>query len=206
MYTSQCPYFVMKNLIPLFACYFIGVMGLPYSSQAQNPANNQQVIVDETVQMLQGSSVIRSLEKSFVLETDYPQKLRYALIDPLLEMNKSVVLEQGAAQKLFLEVHSNNSFIRLSRRNAERRIQGEFILYLSDENDVISQTGHYPFSYIDTVSVSDKDMLDSGSWPAARFHQEKDGSRRSFISRVAEPVVLLGATAVTVFLLYNVRR
>ncbi|MEX0778424.1 MAG: hypothetical protein WD491_00195 [Balneolales bacterium] len=196
----------MKFFLSVFPYLLIGFIFFPGIVAGQNPIDNQQIIVNETVKMLQESSLVRNLDSIFALETDYPQKFHSILITPLISMDKKVKLESGADQKLTLEVHSNNSFIRLGRRTAERRIEGEFTLFLADQSNVISQTEQYPFSYIDTVSVAQKEIINTGNWNSARFHQEEDGKRRSFLSKVAEPVVIVGATAVTVFLLYNVRR
>ena len=197
----------MKRFYPVLAFHWVALLAIPLIGHCQNPVTNQQIILGETTRLLTESSLVQGVEGAFLLDTNIPQNLRRQLVDPLLHMDKHVLMTSVAGgQKVSLEIHANNRFTRLNKRLGQRRIEGELIVYLSNGENVIRQTESLTFSHVDTVAVKGMEELSPQNWRAAQFHEEKDGRRRSFINRVAEPVVIVGASAVTIFLLYNVRR
>ncbi|MEX0685449.1 MAG: hypothetical protein WD267_11290 [Balneolales bacterium] len=179
---------------------------MPKPAIGQDSPTNQQVIVNETIRLLESSDLVQDTNAAITLETNSPDDLRQVWINSLLEMGKKIRLDPTQGEKIKIEIHTNNTFTRLNRKRGQRHIKGDLILYLADDLNVIKETESQTFSFMDTISVRDKVAMSQDTWQATHFHDEKDSRRRSIVNKVAEPLIIIGASAVTIFLLYNVRR
>ncbi len=186
-----------------FFLFFALVWPSVISAQDSGTEGNEQVIMNELSDLLNRSELINDLGVPVLLRTNMPDRNRMVLFNRLLEMGKTVKLE-GDVHRLQLMVYADNSLNQTDREQAERRLGGELQLFLSDTDDELMQTETLQFTYSDTIHIDLKDAVQS-EWAAGRFHQSNTLAERNRWREYGQPAVIVAATGVTVFLLFNLR-
>lgn len=175
----------------------------PEPLQAQL-AGNGEVIIDITSELLLSSDSWPQNGSPVLLEADIPSPLKSRLVGNMLGSGHQVRIDGESDRYLRLEWTTSNSLKRIDRQTALRTLAGNLTIYqLSEDRDVLG-TEVIPFSYEDTVDADSADEL-AGSWTAGRFRVTDMDRRPGIWRRIAEPVIIIAATGVSVFLLYNVR-
>jgi len=164
---------------------------------------NEQVLMSEIKTLLDSSSLISGLNEPFKLNSNMPERNRGLIFQQLIDMGKTVRM-QGEGQQLQLMIYASNKYNQLDAMLAERILKGELQLYLSDDENNLTQTEVLPFNYTDTIPILMKTDLQS-DWSATRFHETNDFPERDRWRDYGQPAIIVAATGITVFLLFNLR-
>ncbi|MFO8029376.1 MAG: hypothetical protein R6U28_05915 [Cyclonatronaceae bacterium] len=184
--------------------------------QGQDPISlptNEEVLADETArlvgQWLDDDGRLKPdsaavIPQPVYLDMDAPVRVRTRIENRLLEYGLRLAAEPDGYHSLRIEWDSENILI-LKRRGASRRtLRTDLFFTWLDPASEIQKTWNSSFVWEDDVPTDQVSMV-AGAWDPASFHQKTDTRHSSFFRRIAEPAVITGAVAVTIYLLYNVR-
>lgn len=184
-------------------------VALPHGVQAQQ--TNAEIFRDMAVECLQ--PVVEPYS-DLVLNTDRVNPfLNQAVISAFRDAGKGIFLhpEVAAGDSLalpsahayvayFVE-HGSVEYSRRGRRSIGRAVELQLSYLLSDAGARVIADSTCSRTYEDEISRSDLDVVETESIPITKGERP----RRSWIRRYAEPIVVASATAVAVYLFFNVR-
>ncbi len=151
---------------------------------------------------LPGGEIIR---QPVSLRMDAPAGVREQVTSRLMSEGIRLAAESSRYHILQVEWEPENRLVR-ERGGASKRIMQSVVIFSwYDEDREIQKTWTSSFNREDEIP-SDRVSEIESSWDPALFQEREESRRFSFIRRLAEPAVITGAVAVTVYLLYNVRR
>lgn len=204
----------------LLILLFIGMPGITgvaaqEPQDSQPPQTNAQIIIDLTAQALKSSVFTSSVpihppkEQPVYLDIDAPASVRSRLTGALIDGGIRLASEPEGRHILRVEWKAHNTLVAHRRNSSQRALSGTIFVHWADESAEIRNTWELAFEYSDVVMTADAEALQdigSGGWEPARFHSQEPSATRRFVRRVGEPALVTGAVAVTIYLLYNVRR
>ncbi len=176
---------------------------------------NEAIAADETVRMMlewvdadgvirPPGSETRMIPGPVYLDMAVPPAVRARIHGGLIAGGMRIAADPEQFHTIRIQWQPDN-ILETQRRGVSRRvIRSELYFSWLDADREIQKTWQSSFSYEDEIptdSVADV----TGTWPPAAFQQESESSRRTLLRRIAEPAVITGAIAVTIYLLYNVR-
>lgn len=194
----------LKSLI-IKLLLLLTVAGLQAQDSAQPPQDNEEIILSEIKEILSQSSIITGLNEPFRLTSNMPDRSRLVVFQQLIDMGKQVRLQSdNPTWHLQLMIYSENSFRQLDSQLAKRALDSEIQLYLSDADQNLTETETIRFSYSDEVPFILRKELE-GDWTATRFQDTQELPVTNRLRTYGQPAVIVAATGVTVFLLFNLR-
>lgn len=205
-----------KNLLSILACVImvpVYAMGSKGISESGPPGNNE-IIAGETariiIELLDDEGLLRTsdgsiMEQPFYLQMNAPITVREHIISLLVNERIRIADSQAGYHTLKIEWESDNSLIRESDSRNIRTMKSEVVFSWLDPDQIIQKTWKDLLFREDSIQASQIDTVTS-NWNPASFHRRETSRRLSAIRRVAEPALITGVVAVTVYLLYNVRR
>lgn len=179
------------------------------------PDSNAQVIAELTAEALiagvfaSTDSIHPPKELPVFLNIDVPASVRSRLTAALLDAGVRLTSEREGRHVISVEWKTHNRLVAHRRSSSRRELSGTIFVSWIDASTEIRNTWELAFEYSDVVQTGDAVELQdigSGGWEPARFHSQESSARRRFLRRVGEPALVTGAVAVTIYLLYNVRR
>lgn len=138
------------------------------------------------------------------LEMDVPVSARDHMYNKLLSEGIRLTDTPDGCHVLRIEWEPENTVI-IERGGTSRRILSSDIYFSWMNPDREIQNNWNTSFYVEHEIPSDQVSELTDSWNPARFHNREESRRYSILSRMAEPAIITGAVAVTIYLLYNVR-
>lgn len=176
--------------------------------------SNARIVADETVNMIlewQDSDGVlrlsdgRSIDQPVYLQMNAPAGVSERMISKLMAEGIRLAADSSRYHTLKIEWEPENLLVQLRGGMSRRILRSNVYFSWFDPKQEIQNTWTIPFSYEDEIP-SDRISDVINGWDPATF-QEREVSRRfAWVRRFAEPAVITGAVAVTIYLLYNVRR
>ncbi len=176
-------------------------------------ASNASVVAGETVRiildhvdsdnnLLAGDD--RIIPQPVYLDMDVPASVRDQMYRSLLEEGIRLADSSGERHVIRIEWEPENTVI-IERGGSSRRILSSDLFFTwLDPDQEIQIAWSSSFHVEDEIPSGQVSDL-AGTWNPARFHHREESRRFSVLSRLAEPAIITGAVAVTIYLLYNVR-
>ncbi len=173
---------------------------------------NEEVVADETARLLlkhmneksAGPDFNAGISRPVYLDVAVPARVHARLQSNLLGEGVRVAADPDGYQSIRIQWDADNILEELRGGISRRIIRVDLYFSLLDADREIQKTWESSFVWEDEIPADQVALLE-GSWEAAAFHEKKEAGRRTFIRRIAEPAVITGAVAVTIYLLYNVR-
>ncbi len=192
-------------VIALAGVFSVFAMSAEAASENADSPDNAEFLLNSLSEELAQTWPDTSRYSGVYLRSNLPDEQHRRVVDRLLDDGVKLHSSRDNAE-VVLEVEIEPVFTldRFSRRSATRTLALEYSIHYVDRDDVILDNLRNSVAQSDTVSYRNKDDLVT-DWAATRFTDINDSSRWRWISAAAEPAVLIGATAVTVILLYNTR-
>jgi len=167
--------------------------------------DNEGIVLSEIQDLIRQSEIIRNLNQPFRFSSNIPDRSRMIIFQQLLDMDKQVRLgNENMGKHLQLMIYSENSLRQIDRDLADRTLSAEVQLYLSDEDQNLSNTEKFTFKYSDQVPFNLRSELE-GDWTAVRFQDTHEIPVTNRWRTYGQPAIIVAATGVTVFLLFNLR-
>lgn len=194
-------------IAPVFVMGSTGING-------QVPPGSNEIIAGETARLISDlldeegqlrTSEGNIMEQPFYLQMNAPETVRERIVSRLVKEGIKITDSQTGYHTLKIEWESDNSLIRESDIRNIRTMKSEVIFYWLDPDQVIQKTWKELIVQEDSIQKSQIDAV-SSNWNPASFHRRESTRKLSIIRRVAEPALIASVVAVTVYLLYNVRR
>ncbi|MCA1802396.1 MAG: hypothetical protein LC662_08055 [Rhodothermaceae bacterium] len=176
---------------------------LPAAVQAQTLTNGQ-ILADIGASSLIGSDLWDGAGERIILQAELPSPLKARLVSRLINSGRQISIDEGDGERIRMEWTTSNRLERIDGNTARRKLEGSVSVYLISGDQTVLGTEVIPFNYEDSVDAADAESL-AGNWTAERFRLVEMEKRPGLWRRIAEPAVVIVATGVTVFLLYNVR-
>ncbi|MCH8556280.1 MAG: hypothetical protein LAT84_00600 [Balneolia bacterium] len=196
---------ILSKLLFIKLILLTGAAVLQAQDNAQPPQDNEEIILSEIKEVLSESTIITGLNQPFRLTSNMPDRSRMVIFQQLLDLGKQVRLQSdNPAWHLQLMIYSENSFRQLDSQLAERTLDSEIQLYLSDADQNLTETETIRFSYLDEVPFILREELE-GDWTATRFQNTQELPVTNRWRTYGQPAIIVAATGVTVFLLFNLR-
>lgn len=171
----------------------------------ESTGNNAALIVMTLGDELSGELPDSNRAEPFFLKSNLPENHHRSIVDRLVDDGfKLRSSEDNGSSKIEVEIDPVFSLERFSRTEAARNLEMYYSIHFIDTEDTIIDNQRGSVTVSDTIRYQNRDDLVT-DWPVTRFTDVNDTSRWRWISSAAEPVALIGATAVAVVLLYNVR-
>ncbi|TVQ71182.1 MAG: hypothetical protein EA363_06475 [Balneolaceae bacterium] len=176
---------------------------------------NEAIAADETVRMMldwvDADGVIRppASENRIIpgpvyLDMAVPPAVRARIHAALIAGGMRIAADPQQYHTIRIQWQPDN-ILETQRSGVSRRvIRSEVYFSWLDADREIQKTWQASFSHEDEIPT-DLVAEVTGTWPPAAFQQESETGRRTLLRRIAEPAVITGAIAVTIYLLYNVR-
>ncbi len=185
------------------------------SAGAQEVVPNEAIAADETVRIIlewvDADGAVRpagpgteAIPQPLHLDMAVPPGVRARIHQGLISGGIRVAADPEGSHAIRIQWEPENVLEELRGGVSRRTLTSKLYFSWLDEGREIQKTWDSSFSREDEIP-SDLVTQASGTWPPAAFQQTRERGRRSFIRRVAEPAVITGAIAVTIYLLYNVR-
>ncbi len=139
--------------------------------------------------------------------------LTHAVVSRLRQDEKDIFLDPGAApedtarqtaEAVALTYFVDDAAVGYEargRRRIERTLELQLSYLMTDVNARVLTDSTCTLKYEDLIARSDLDAVESESIPLTKGEHP----RRGWLRRYAEPIVVAGATAVAVYLFFNVR-
>lgn len=191
----------MRFRLPIPALLLI--FCFPAAVQAQTLTNGQ-ILADIGASSLIGSDLWEAAGDRIILQAELPSPLKARLVSRLINSGRQISIDEGDGERIRMEWTTSNRLERIDRHTARRKLEGSVSVYLIAGDQTVLGTEVIPFNYEDSVDAAGAETL-AGNWTAERFRVVGMEKRTALWRRIAEPAVVIAATGVTVFLLYNVR-
>ncbi len=173
---------------------------------------NEEVVADETARLLLKFMSEKGERPDFnagfaapvYLDMATPTRVRARLHSNLLGEGVRVAADPEGYQTIRIQWDADNILEEQRGGSSRRIIRVDLFFLLLDADREIQKTWETSFVWEDHIPADQIALLE-GSWETAAFHKKNEAGRLAFIRRIAEPAVITGAIAVTIYLLYNVR-
>ncbi len=174
---------------------------------------NEEVVADETARLLlslfhdeQATELdgVPGVTQPVYLDMAAPARVRSRLQSNLISEGVRVAADPSGYYSIRIQWDADNILEEQRGGISRRTIRSDLYFTLLDPDREIQKTWETSFVWEDDIPT-DQVSLVAGSWGPAEFHQTKETGRLNFFRRIAEPAVITGAIAVTIYLLYNVR-
>ncbi len=193
----------MKQIISLIL-FFFSVVSI---SGAQNPSltPNQQILLDAVIDLVEKSAPesVKSLPVAVYLPEATDQSLE-AIRARLFESGFVISRDYTNSNQFRVVIDSNNQLIRNARSTYVRTINGSITVSVYDSADKLIWSDSSQIVYSDEVDRSKIDLLTS-DWERSSFDKIEHRRSDRRILRWIQPVIITGAVATTVALLFSVR-
>jgi hypothetical protein len=178
-------------------------------------ATNETIAADETVRIIlewvdvdgavrPAGTGTAAIPQPLHLDMAVPPGVRSRIHQGLISGGIRVAADPEGSHAIRIQWEPDNLLEELRGGVSRRIIRSTLYFSWLDEGREIQNTWHTSFFREDEIPTDLVPKV-TGTWPPAAFQQSKERGRRSFIRRIAEPAVITGAIAVTIYLLYNVR-
>ncbi|MDI6400917.1 hypothetical protein QLX67_02835 [Balneolaceae bacterium ANBcel3] len=173
------------------------------------PATNEEMIASATgealIKMLsEYDDALKEQPALVYLNMDAPAGVRTRITALLMDHGVRVAATGEDVATIRIEWETSHRLLKRSGKPHQRELHTRaFFSLMSAENEIAAAT-EAVFTHSDELSKADVEHV-QGNWPHSRFHQTEESKRRSLIKKMAEPVLIIGAAATTIYLLYNVR-
>lgn len=166
---------------------------------------NKDLLDPEILQAVITSDVIAEMDSPFLLQiTNVPDGLYQKMVSELLDDGKQLKNNQGEHHVIRITLEAENVIYRKGRKDFDRRLHVQLSITKIDPDQNIVQNEIKEIELEDAVSERNPKIL-SGTADIYTFHQVLSSKSGRVISRYAEPAIITTATAITIYLLYNVR-
>lgn len=177
--------------------------------------SNQQIVADETIRIIlewvdEDGSVrpagpgTAAIPQPLYLDMAVPPGVRSRIHQKLISGGIRLAADPEDNAIIRIQWEPENRLEEQRDDISRRTIRSALYFSWLDKNREIQNTWHASFTRIDEIPA-DRVPEVIGTWPPATFQHTRKTGRNSFIRRIAEPTVITGAIAVTIYLLYNVR-
>lgn len=193
----------MKQIISLVIVFFsIGSV-----SVAQSPSvlTNQQVLLDAISELAKNAAPesVKSNSYAVYLPEATDQSLE-ALRSNLYESGFRITRDYSNSNQFRVVIDSHNELIRIGRSSYTRSISGTITISLYDSTEMLIWSESKSIDFKDEVEKSSITGLTT-DWTPANFDKIEHRRSDRKILRWVQPVIITGAVATTVALLFSVR-
>lgn len=205
---------IQKYLLLIVLLALIPLSGYASDDDYVTPVpTNEEVIADETTRLmlmwLDERGTLRPGETAAVpqpvyIDVSVPARVRSRLLSNLISAGVRVAAEPSRYHTIRIQWESDNLLVEKRGGMSQRTLRADIFFTWLDSEKEIQNTWQSSFVWEDDIPT-DQLPLVTGTWEPASFHHRKETARLSFLRRIAEPAVITGAIAVTIYLLYNVR-
>lgn len=144
-------------------------------------------------------------EQPFVLRINAPAHVHADVAAALLARGHTVLAStESGHPALQIDISTQFTYFRIRKKTGERTLQGTLTYARVSPAGEIIFARNIPLDYQDRVQTYHEDLV-RGDWSAAAFSRMDNRGRQRFLKRVAEPALISGVVALTVYLLFNVR-
>ena len=166
---------------------------------------NQQVLVDTISDLVKKTAPneIKSTPVAVYLPEATDQSLE-AFRNKLFEGGFTVSRDYSNANQFRVVIDGNNELVRTGRSIYSRVVSGKVTVSVYDSSDVLLWSVSSDYYYKDEVDKSAIDRLTS-DWTISNFDKIEHRRSDRRILRWIQPVIITGAVATTVALLFSVR-
>jgi hypothetical protein len=184
--------------------------------RAADPAvpTNEEIAADETVRVIlewmdadgvlhPGSEHTDIIPQPVFLDMAVPAGVRSRIHAGLIAGGMRIAADREGYHAIRIQWEPRNELTE-GRSMSHRIIRSDLFFAWVDADREIQKTWQSSFFREDEIPTDLAGQV-AGSWPPAAFQDTRQSGRRSFFRRIAEPAVITGAIAVTIYLLYNVR-
>ncbi|MEX0681131.1 MAG: hypothetical protein WD097_07090 [Balneolales bacterium] len=193
--------------------------GLPGKGLQSRPMSgeeilsNADIVADETAQrileMLDSEGKLRTddgryIPQPLILKMNAPATVRERMLSLLMDHGIRIADESTHHHSLQIEWEPDNVIVRKRGALSKRTLYSEIVFSWFDTSREMQKTWKVSFEREEEIPAEKVSDI-AGTWNPAAFHREKSSRRFSVINRIAEPMLITGAIAVTIYLLYNVR-
>lgn len=147
--------------------------------------------------------VMKSIPVAVYLPEATDQSLE-AFRNKLFESGFTVSRDYSNANQLRVVIDGSNELVRTGRSVYSRIVAGTITVSVYDSSDLLLWSDSSNYYYLDEVNKSMIDRLTS-DWTVASFDKIEHRRSDRRILRWIQPVVITGAVATTVALLFSVR-
>lgn len=206
---------INKLFIP-FLLIFFGVCSPCFSQQDSDDTGilaNSEIYADETTRLmlewLEEAGALPSdasgfLPQPFHVDAEAPASVMHRIYSRLITERIRVSGTATGHHTIRIQWESENQLVEKPGGKSLRTLQSDVIFTWLDSEQVIQKTWSTSFLWEDEVPSGLSRQL-AGTWYPSSFHQYTESKRLSVLRRLAEPALIIGAAAVTIYLLYNVR-
>lgn len=179
------------------------------------PPSNEAIAAEETVRMIlewvdadglvrPPGSESRVIPGPVYLDMAVPPSVRARIHSGLIDGGMRLAADREQYHSIRIQWQPDN-IMEIQRGAVNRRvIRSELFFSWLDGDREIQKTWQSSFTHEDKIPTGYLAAV-TGTWPPAAFQQELESGRRTLLRRIAEPAVITGAIAVTIYLLYNIR-
>jgi len=193
----------LKQIISLIIVFFS--FGTISNAQESALNTNQQVLVDTISDLVKKTAPneIKSTPVAVYLPEATDQSLE-AFRNKLFEGGFTVSRDYSNANQFRVVIDGNNELVRTGRSIYSRVVSGKVTVSVYDSSDVLLWSVSSDYYYKDEVDKSAIDRLTS-DWTISNFDKIEHRRSDRRILRWIQPVIITGAVATTVALLFSVR-
>lgn len=167
--------------------------------------SNQQILDEKIIEAVVQSDMVTSTQRPFLLQiSNVPDGLYHDLLSALLDDGKELKHSHGDHPVISVGLESNHYFQVTGRKEARRELNISINLSKTDAEQNIVDSKRLEISFEDTVPTENHDKL-TGMHDVYQFNNVSYTGSGRFLRRIAEPALITTATAITIYLLYNVR-
>lgn len=193
----------LKQIISLVLVFFS--IGSISKAQDTPLITNQQVLLDAITELAKNSAPesVKSSAIAVYLPDATDQSLE-ALRNRLFESGFNISRDYSNTNQFRVIVESNNELIRNGKSTYMRKITGSVTLSIYDSSDLLTWSDSATIEFIDEINRSSISQLTT-DWTLSNFDTIEHRRSDRKILRWIQPVIITGAVATTVALLFSVR-
>lgn len=185
------------------------------SSDDSAVAANEIMAADETIRIIlkwvDADGAVRpagtgtaAIPQPVYMDMAVPPGVRAHIHQGLISGGMRIAADAEGRHSIRIQWEPDNILEEMRGGVSRRTIRSTLYFSWLDEDREIQNTWQSSFVREDEIPTELVPDV-TGTWPPAAFQQQRRTGRGSFIRRIAEPAVITGAIAVTIYLLYNVR-
>lgn len=175
--------------------------------------SNGEIFADETTRLilewLEDTGAFRLdasglLPRPVHIDAEAPASVMHRIESRLITEGIRISGTATGNYTIRIKWESENRLVEKRGGKSLRTLRSDVFFTWLDSEQIIQETWSNSFFWEDEVPADLSRQL-SGTWYPSSFHQYSESRRLSVLRRLAEPALIIGAAAVTVYLLYNVR-
>lgn len=199
---NSLKYSLIRQIVKVLYIILLIQAAVPYLYAQQHIATNDDIILRSCLSQLNKSTFIDTLNQAVYPTGNLVDNHKYDVIQLLLKKNKKVSATEKHSAILKLNIITDNTFKKLSKKYGQRLINGSLTATLVDTAGTIEGMERYKINYEDTL-LNKKVNSVTDNWNETQFVESPQ--KRPVWHRVIQPALLLASIGVTIFLLFNVR-